>query len=247
MKRWVSIVAAFLVLALVVGCSNAGSYVKEHYPLTEVIGKGKDTSRIYFAEGQDVPAVAALLAKQEKPKEISEENPEHMFLVYSNKLIHLQQDPENEENTLIEISTAEYVKKHYDSSFLEGFLTGAILNSLFGGWDSSWGGSGKVQGDSTTVPSKSTGDKSTSSGTSPPKAKDSPTTSDRTGSFSSKNAKDDKNKANSVEPAPTSKPKSTGTFSSKSSSKKNDGSTPTYKKPSKPKTSKRKGSFSRRR
>ncbi|GIP33886.1 DUF4247 domain-containing protein [Paenibacillus sp. J2TS4] len=253
MKRWVSFIAAFLSLTLVLGCSSAGSYVKDHFPLSDVIGKGKDTSKIYFAEGQDVPTTAKELSKQEKPQEISEENDEQMFLLYKDKLINLQKDPENEENTIIEISSSEYVRKNYDSSFLEGFLTAALLNSWFGGWEKGGDSPGQYRGyNPASVPPKSAGDPSTSSGTSPPKSNDSPTTSDRTGSFSSKASKEDKGKQSTVAPAPSAKPKSSGIFSTKSSSeskesRKNDGSTPSVKKPSKPKTSKRIGSFSRRR
>ncbi|MGG2201821.1 DUF4247 domain-containing protein [Paenibacillus validus] len=55
-----------------------------------------------------------------------------MFLVYDNKIIHVQKDPDNENTTLVELDTIQYAKDNYDSSFLQGYLTATLIQSVFG-------------------------------------------------------------------------------------------------------------------
>lgn len=177
MKFFKTIVCCLLVVALIAGCSNASSYVKDNYPLVNVQGKGKDSAKIYSAEGKDVPTVANELADKEKPKEHSKESSDQMFLVYQDKIINIQKDPENAKNSLIEIDTIEYAKDHYDSSFLQGYLTATLLQSLFGGgWFNNRNSHTDYKGYTT---SKSYTDNRPNTSNIDKK----PTTSDRTGFF----------------------------------------------------------------
>lgn len=137
-----------LMVSLLSGC-GIGSFenvlsgsLKESYPLESVNEDGNATSYVYRAEGQTVPEVAKELSEERKPQEISVEDNERMFLVYSNELYHLQQDPEKLEDTLIELNSKEYVQKNYNSSFLQGYITASIIGSLF----DSIGGSGTYRG-----------------------------------------------------------------------------------------------------
>ncbi|MDF2962227.1 MAG: putative lipoprotein [Paenibacillus sp.] len=241
-KRSLQLLSILLVIALLAGCGDAGNYVKENYTLVDVQGQGKSTAKIYSVEGKNVPAVAKELADSEKPAEISKESTDQMFLVYDNKIVNVQKDPNNESNSLVEVDSIEYARQNYDSSFLQGYITATLLQSLFGGgWYSSSRGYdyrgytsskryddyGKYQ----TPPPKTGG-----SAAAPPAApaKPTPATTDRKGSFNS---------------APTTTPSKNTT---NSGTRKNDGSTPTYKAPSgsksgsKPSTSTRSGSFKRR-
>lgn len=236
--KWIAIL---LVLALLAGCGDAGNYIKENYSLVDVTGQGKNTAKIYQVEGKDVPTVAKELADKEKPQEISKESQDRMFLVYDNKIINVQKDPNNEGSTLVELDSIEYAKENYDSSFLQGYITASLLQSLFGGgWFNSNHGGYDYRGYNTSQRYNDYGKYQSgpkpSTGTTP--SQPAPTTTDRKGSF-------------------TTKPGS-GTTSSPSSSsdsgsvRRSDGSTPTYKSPSssstgsKPKTSTRSGSFKRK-
>lgn len=268
-KRWPAWIAVLLAISLLVGCSDAGSYVKNNYPLTDVQGSGKDISKIYTVEGKDVPTVAKELVAQEKPKEASPDSNDQMFLMYSDKLVNLQKSPENESNTLVEISTVEYVKNHYDNSFLQGYLTASVLQSLFGGGGLFGGGSsGKTyrgytsdsktysgRGDPSTDSSKSksqtpsTTDRSGSFNTKPSTGSDSKSPSSTapsssSGSSGSFNTKPSTN-SGSTSSGSSSKPSTGGTSSSSSSVRKSDGSSPSNK--TTPKTSSRSGSFSKKR
>jgi hypothetical protein len=214
MKRWSGWIALVLVFSLLIGCSNAGNYIKDTYPLVDVLGKGKDNAKVYAAENKDVPTVAKELAEKEAPKEKSKESTDKMFLVYKEKIINIQKDPATEKNSLIEIDSIQYAKDNYGSSFLQGYLTASILQSVMGG---GWFSDNRA--------SDYRGYSSSSKDTNSPTIKSDdkkPTTSERAGSFSSKSRTKSKTNSSVL-------------------SRKNDGSKPSFKKPG---TSKKFGSFS---
>lgn len=229
MKRWTAWISLLLAVALLGGCANADSYVKDHYLLVNVQGAGNSVSKVYAAQGKSVPAVAAELAAEEKPREKSQESPDQMFLVYDNKIVNIQKDPKNADNSLVEINTIEYARDHYDSSFLQGYLTATVLQSLFG---SGWLGSshGGYRGYSTAPYSPAPAGGSGSAG--PGSSASQPSTSKGSGSFTSGN----------------SSPSASGSV------RKNDGSVPKVsngagssgRSYSTPRTSSRSGSFKRR-
>ncbi|NQX68151.1 DUF4247 domain-containing protein [Paenibacillus alba] len=236
MKRWTSWLSFLLIIALLTACgADAGRYVKDQYPLVSVDGKGSDLSRVYSVEGKSVPAVATEIAAKESPKEKSKESEDQMFLVYNDKVINIQKDPKDSSNTLVQIDSIQYAKTHYDSSFLQGYLTATLLQSLFGG---SWfnnRGSYDYRGYTRTPTYNAGPGKTTTPATDTSKDKK-PTTSDRTGTF--------KTGTGSGAGSPN-----TG---SSSTTRKNDGSTtnkvtkPSSSKTTKPSTSSRSGSFKRR-
>jgi hypothetical protein len=132
-RPWIRLVNLIVIFALVGGLLSAcGSVnVEETYPLESVSRNGDQTSYVYRAEGETVPEVAKALAEKKKPEQMSEEDPDHMFLVYSDQLIHVQKDPEHAEDTLIEVDSTEYVRQNYSPSFLEGYLLASVIGSLF--------------------------------------------------------------------------------------------------------------------
>lgn len=247
-KRWVQWLAILMVFSLLAACGNAGNYIKDNYSLIDVQGQGKNTAKIYSVEGKDVPTVAKELANNEKPKETSKESTDQMFLVYDNKIINLQKDPNNASNTLVELDSIEYAKQNYDSSFLQGYVAASLLQSLFGGgWFNSSRSSGSDYRGYTSSQRyddygkyQSSSNSSTKTGSTAP----TPSTTERKGSFSTGS------KA-TTPPTSSGSTGSTGSSSSGSSIRKNDGSTPTYKAPSSsskssPSTSTRSGSFKKK-
>ena len=128
---WLKIVLvlSFLV-SLLSGCGSPPN-VQESYPLESVSRDGAATSYVYRAEGKSVPVVAKELSEETTSDQMSEENAERMFLVYGDDIYHLQQDPANPEDTLVEIDSKEYVRQNYDSSFLQGYLTATLIGNLF--------------------------------------------------------------------------------------------------------------------
>ncbi|MBO7744907.1 DUF4247 domain-containing protein [Paenibacillus sp. MWE-103] len=119
-----------LVFPLLAAC-GVNQKIEEQYPLESVNGSGASTSYVYRAAGVSVPEVAKALVDQQKPQQESAEAKDHMFLVYNDRIIHLQQDTEKPEDTLIEVDSQEYVRQNYSSSFLEGYLLASFLGNLF--------------------------------------------------------------------------------------------------------------------
>ncbi|MBB6733004.1 DUF4247 domain-containing protein [Cohnella sp. CBP 2801] len=140
MRKWATRLHLTVILALVVTLLSAcGSVnVSETYPLESVNKTGGETSYVYRAAGETVQEVAKELADQKKPDQISKEDPDHMFLVYSDQIIHVQKDGQKPEDTLVEVDSKEYVRQNYSPSFLEGYLLASLIGSLF---DSSRAGS----------------------------------------------------------------------------------------------------------
>ncbi|GGA23831.1 DUF4247 domain-containing protein [Paenibacillus physcomitrellae] len=133
------VVILSLVAGLLSGCGSP-SVIKENYPLESVNKSGDSTSYVYRAAGETVPEVAADLANQRTPDQMSAADPDHMFLVYRDEYYHLQKDPSKPEDTLIEVDSESYVRQNYDSSFLQGYLTAQLIGSLFSGGLGGYGG-----------------------------------------------------------------------------------------------------------
>ncbi|WP_217593081.1 DUF4247 domain-containing protein [Cohnella sp. GbtcB17] len=125
-----------LVATLLSACGSSPN-VKETYPLESVSGSGSQTSYVYRAAGETVQEVAAALEAKKKPEQVSKDDPDHMFLVYSDQIIHVQKDPNKPEDSLVEVDSKEYVRQNYSPSFLEGYLLASLIGNLF---DSSRGG-----------------------------------------------------------------------------------------------------------
>lgn len=132
-QRLGHILKLFLALSLVASlASGCGSQtVSATYPLESVIQNGPESSKVYRAENKTVPQVAQELAEQRKPREMSKEDPERMFLVYPDEWYHLQRDVNKPSDTLIEVDNQEFVRQNYDFGFLEGYLLAQLLDNLF--------------------------------------------------------------------------------------------------------------------
>ncbi|OPA74619.1 hypothetical protein BVG16_22920 [Paenibacillus selenitireducens] len=132
-KRLLYAIKSILIVALMASVlSGCGSpKVSDTYPLESVNKDGAETSYVYRAEGKTVPVVATELKDQRKPKEISKEDPDHMFLVYSDEWIHVMKDEKKPEDSLIEVDSKAYVQRNYNPSFLEAYVIGSIVGNLF--------------------------------------------------------------------------------------------------------------------
>lgn len=121
-----------LLASLLSGCgaASAGTSAGADYPLESVAGEGDSWSRVYRAAGKSVPEVADEMAAAEKPQEISERQTERMFLVYPDRWVHLQQYKEKPEDTLIEISSRNFVQQNYDPSFIQTYFAAVVVSEL---------------------------------------------------------------------------------------------------------------------
>lgn len=133
LMKWIKALLILSVFLLIVANFDSPA-IGDSYPLESVSTKENgQTSRIYRAEGKTVPEVAKELSELRQPDEISKEDAEHMFLIYSDELYHLQRDQAKPSDTLIEVDSKEYVRENYDSSFLQGYILASVLDDLFDG------------------------------------------------------------------------------------------------------------------
>ncbi|MCF6092556.1 DUF4247 domain-containing protein [Microaerobacter geothermalis] len=136
-KRWKSILALLLITTLfLAGCGDAASQIAGQYPFENVVqGDFGTAAKVYRATNQGVTEVAKQIASSFPPVETSAENEERMFLVYQNQLVSLMRDPENPQDTLIEVANQEFVRNNYDFDLLEAYLIASIVDDLFDiGW-----------------------------------------------------------------------------------------------------------------
>lgn len=141
LMKWIKALLILSVFLLIVANFDSPA-IGDSYPLESVSTKENgQTSRIYRAEGKTVPEVAKELSELRQPDEISKEDAEHMFLIYSDELYHLQRDQAKPSDTLIEVDSKEYVRENYDSSFLQGYILASVLDDLFDGHKKSSTGS----------------------------------------------------------------------------------------------------------
>ncbi|EOW9528177.1 DUF4247 domain-containing protein [Bacillus cytotoxicus] len=138
-------IATFVIIGILIvagyilwGAGNEQS-IQDRYPLESVAKDGKQESYVYRAANKTVPQVAKELMDEKEPKQVSKEDENQMFLVYSDKLYNLQKDKEKPSDTLVEISNKEFVRQNYQPSFLQGYIVGSILNDIFGSYKSSRG------------------------------------------------------------------------------------------------------------
>ncbi|MBL0386125.1 DUF4247 domain-containing protein [Tumebacillus sp. ITR2] len=137
LTKTIALTLALTVFLVGCGMENSAQFIKDQYSLEDVKGSGDTQQKVYRAPGQAVPDVAKKIAAEQKPDEMSAESKERMFLVYPNYLIHVQQDPQKTEDTLVEVDTKQFVRQNYDPSFLNGFLAASLLSNIFGsGWRS---------------------------------------------------------------------------------------------------------------
>jgi len=144
-REWVKLIKLFLIpaiflMAMAGGHDKIAPNVSDAYALESVsAADGGQSSRVYRAENKTVPEVAQELIEQEKPEEMSEENPQHMFLVYSDAWYHLQQDTDKPTDTLIQVDTKEFVKENYESSFLKAYFVASVLSDILDGMSDNGG------------------------------------------------------------------------------------------------------------
>ncbi|MFC5652205.1 DUF4247 domain-containing protein [Paenibacillus solisilvae] len=131
-QKWIKYwLIVSLIVPLLAACSIT-STIEEQFPLESVNGSGSQTSYVYRAAGLTVAETAKALVDKSKPQQQSEVKDGQQFLIYTDKVVHLQQDEKKPEDTLIEVDSKDYVRSNYSASFLQGYLAATLLGDLFG-------------------------------------------------------------------------------------------------------------------
>ncbi|RSL33362.1 DUF4247 domain-containing protein [Salibacterium salarium] len=131
MKRSKAIIGCILTTVLLSGCLS-GDFISNTYELENVMEDGANNqSSIYRAEGSTVPEVAETIQGETKPEDVSSEDEERMFLVYQDRTVQVMEDPENQQDALVEVSEKEFVENNYSPSLLETYAMYRIIGDLY--------------------------------------------------------------------------------------------------------------------
>ncbi len=114
------------------GCTSSNDVVSRNYELENVMeDNANNESYIYRAEAAAVPEVAETIQQDSEPVETSAEDDERMFLVYEDRTIQVMEDPEQPQDSLVEVSEKEFVKNNYSPSLLETYAIYRIIRGLY--------------------------------------------------------------------------------------------------------------------
>ena len=123
----------FCFVFLLSGCGQTlDKYIADNYTLIDAQG---DTSsglqKVYRAKSMSISQVVDKISSQQAPKEKSEVIDDKAVLVYSDNIITVKRDDNNDQDSLIYLSSYQFVQNNTDSGFWKGYLTATILNNLF--------------------------------------------------------------------------------------------------------------------
>ncbi len=121
--------------------STGGSFFKDGiaefisttYILQDVVSsqeRSKEISEIYIAENKSIDEVANELQDYEKPREVSEKKDDKQVLIYQDTFVILTVDEDNPANTMVEISTYDFVRNHYSPDFFDGLFVLWLLDDV---------------------------------------------------------------------------------------------------------------------
>lgn len=135
MKRLTGLILLTAFVLLVSACGitkDIQEVVEDRYQLDDVVESSIDSgdvSRVYTAEGKDIPSVSSYLQEQIKPNEVSELKEGKQVLVYDDFIVSLTEG-DNDSNTLVEVATIGFVRDNYRPSFFDGLLAYYILDEI---------------------------------------------------------------------------------------------------------------------
>ncbi|MBC9785002.1 DUF4247 domain-containing protein [Heliobacterium chlorum] len=242
-KSWMlSFCLIFMLLLTGCGQQKAADFISQHYSLEAAQQDGTgSSSKTYRAAQTPVGEVATAIVSAEKPNEQSAYNDDKMVLLYNNNsIITVTKDANLPQDSLVNVSSVQFVKEHTSSGFWQGYLLGNTLERIFGSSPSPYSTPSYTPNNSYPFPTKSSvyGTSSDSSKGKIDGTTVKPTTSSGTGTVTRKSTDTTSTPAESV---PSSVSGSTSSKSTVSSPPKTTSSVP-----SKPSTSSGVGSVKRK-
>lgn len=137
MKKYSRLAVFFLLLAFVFVISGCGpgvtDFIAKNYALVDVQGNAQDgQQKIYRAQNTTVAQVVDQLVKQQKPKEKSDIKNDQAVLVYDDNVVTIKKDDNKAQDSLISVSSYQFVRNNTDSGFWQGYLTARVLDVIFG-------------------------------------------------------------------------------------------------------------------
>ncbi len=108
-------------------------YIDTNYILQDVVtgqSGSNDISEIYLAENKSIDEVSKELQDHEKPREISEKVNNKQVLIYQDVFISLTLSEDNQDDTMVEISSYDFVRNNYHPNYFNGLFALWILDDI---------------------------------------------------------------------------------------------------------------------
>ena len=124
----------FCFVFLLSGCGQTvAEYIAANYSLIDAQGNtSSGMQKVYRAKGMSISQVTDKISSKQAPKEKSEVIDDKAVLVYSDNIITVKKDDNNDQDSLVYVSSYQFVQNNTDSGFWKGYLTATILDKVFG-------------------------------------------------------------------------------------------------------------------
>ena len=124
----------FCFVFLLSGCGQTvAEYIAANYSLIDAQGNtSSGMQKVYRAKGMSISEVTDKISSKQAPKEKSEVIDDKAVLVYSDNIITVKKDDSNDQDSLVYVSSYQFVQNNTDSGFWKGYLTATILDKVFG-------------------------------------------------------------------------------------------------------------------
>jgi len=135
LTKWATLFLLLSLVLLISGCGeSANEFIAKNYSLEDVQGNEKEgLQKVYRAANMSVAQVIEKIASQQQPKEKSEVKEGKAVLVYDNYVVTVKKDDNKDQDSLIYVSSYQFVRNNTDSGFWQGYITARLLDVLFDG------------------------------------------------------------------------------------------------------------------
>lgn len=111
--------------------STIENLLEDNFTLVDVISEGtNETTRIYGTRQFSLDELANLLEQGTNPEEVSDVQNQKQVLIYSDDILTLQMDENEDGLLLIELATTEFVRNHYSPNYFNGFFALWLLDDV---------------------------------------------------------------------------------------------------------------------
>ncbi|AQQ52009.1 DUF4247 domain-containing protein [Planococcus lenghuensis] len=123
---------ALIIMTLLLAGCGAASFIEDQYALVDIVTDAQgEESRVYRAPDSTIAAVVAEIDSQLPAEQISEEIDGKVVMIYEDRIIQVMEDVSGTGDTLIEVSTEEFVENNYGTNFFLIYGLASLADDFF--------------------------------------------------------------------------------------------------------------------
>lgn len=105
------------------------------FTFIESVSGEQSVSNVYATSKFAVEELADLIANNNEPEEISDYIDQQQILIYPDHFVFIKDSEVDEDVTIIEVATDEFVRNNYSPNFLSTYFTIRLIDSMLGADD----------------------------------------------------------------------------------------------------------------